>query len=83
MFNKSENIGYKFAFFRNIRNSLNKEKDRLFFDVLFVRLPIQIHSYRAFSKIAVDHWCLSLMPLNSLDWVMWYGPYYFSFLYKK
>ena len=43
--NKSENISYKFAIFRNIRNSamcfisLNKEKSRPFFYVLFVRLP--------------------------------------------
>ena len=42
---KSENIGYKFVFFRNVRRfamcfiSLNEENSRLFFDVLFVRLP--------------------------------------------
>ena len=44
--NKSENIGYKFAIFVIIiKNSamcfilLNNKKIRLFFDVLFVRLP--------------------------------------------
>ena len=38
--------------------SLNKEKDTQMY-CLSVYL-IQIQSYRAFSKMAVDHWCLSL-----------------------
>ena len=38
--------------------SLNKEKIRHFFDVLFVLLP--------FSDMAADHWCLSLREISML-----------------
>ena len=41
--------------------SLNGEKIRHSFSVLFVRLPYSdTELYRAFSNMAVDHWCLSL-----------------------
>ena len=51
---------------------------------------IQIQSYRAFSKTAVDHWCLSLIlaarPIEclakkpTLGFTVLFLPIYFSFL---
>ena len=35
---------------------------------------IQIQSYRVFSKIAVDHWCLSL-NLITIPWELTYVPF--------
>ena len=38
---------------------------------------IQIQSYRAFSNITVDHWCLSL---STKKWCIWTHACYFYFL---
>ena len=40
--------------------SLNKEKNRLFMMYCLSVYLIQIQSYHASSKMALDHWCLSL-----------------------
>ena len=41
--------------------SLNKEENRLFLMYCLSVYLILIQSYRAFSKTAADHWCLSLI----------------------
>ena len=65
--NKSENIGYKFAIFAIsgippcvLYHWIGKKAGHFLMYCLSFYL-IQIQSYRSFSNMAVDHWCLSLM----------------------
>ena len=41
--------------------SMNEEKTRHFFGVLFVFLPYLGQEILPFSDMAADHWCLSLI----------------------
>ena len=45
--------------------SMNEEKIRHFFGVLFVFLPYLGQKYRPFSDMAADHWRLSIRIDNS------------------
>ena len=47
--------------------TLNKEKTGYFVMYCLSVYLIQIQSYRAFSKMAVDHWCLSLRVPRECD----------------